>query len=86
MKAYPNSAPTSPSNLVTFNRALSWNWLRRIGEFLVQQLSQQHELRIEQIIDRKGNVFWEIYDPTSQQTRQFYSETEVRRWLDQRFG
>lgn len=86
MKAYPNSAPTSPSNLVTFNRTLSWNWLRRIGEFLVQQLSQQHELRIEQIVDRKGNVFWEIYDPTSQQTRQFYSETEVRRWLDQRFG
>lgn len=84
MKADQNPALTAQSHSVTSNRQVFWNWLQQIGESIVQSFYQQHELRIEQLIDRKGNTFWEVYDPSCQRTRQFYSETEVRRWLDRR--
>lgn len=86
MRAYQSSKLISKSNTLTLNKQNSRNWFKQFCEFLVKVLAQPYELKIEQIIDRKGNISWEVYDPTSQRTLWFYSEAEVRSWLDRRFS
>lgn len=86
MRAYQSSDLISHSNTLTFDKQNSRNWFRRVSEFLVKAFNQRYEPKIEQIIDRKGNISWEVYDPNSQRTLWFYSEAEVRSWLDRRFS
>lgn len=83
--AYQNSNLMSQSNLLLFRESQSLNWLKKIGEFLVKAFDQSYELKIEQKVDRQGNVCWEIYDPTHRQSYWFYSESDVRTWIDRRF-
>lgn len=84
--AYQNSELISQSNSPVLPKPGSQNWLKRIGKFLVEAFTQIHEVKIRQIIDRNGNVSWEVSDPRTQETLWFYSEAEVRVWLDQRLG
>jgi len=82
MKACQSPVLTSQSNSATSDRLRFWNFLQQIGEFIVQKIFQQYELQIEQITDRKGNTCWEVHDPDGQQILRFYSESELRSWLD----
>ena len=86
MRAYQNSKLISQSNTPTFDKQNSRNWLERFSELLVKFFDRYYEPKIEQIIDRKGNISWEVYDPNSQRTLWFYSEIEVRSWLDRQFS
>jgi hypothetical protein len=36
--------------------------------------------------DRAGSSVWHVYDPVTNQTSVFPSESEVRVWLDQRYN
>lgn len=83
--AYQNSdLPTQPSELLLPKPRL-WNWVRQIGISLVHALEQRDELKITQATNRHGDSYWEVYDPIRQHTLWFYSESEVRAWLDRRF-
>ncbi len=41
------------------------------------------EPQITQICDRQGQVWWQVYDPLTGQTKYLDSETEVRIWLEE---
>ncbi|WAL61583.1 hypothetical protein [Thermocoleostomius sinensis] len=43
------------------------------------------EPQIRQHIDRAGFTYWQVYDPQTDRSQQFDSETEVRQWLDRRY-
>ena len=43
------------------------------------------EPKISQKCDRKGNIYWQIYDPVTRQYTSFASEKEVRIWLEKRY-
>ncbi|NJL44744.1 MAG: hypothetical protein HC922_01350 [Leptolyngbyaceae cyanobacterium SM2_3_12] len=63
-------------------------WVRAfktLGGGLVRFLTAQNELRIWQRT-RHGRQTWFAYDPMTNKTRQFYSEHEVRLWLDTRYN
>lgn len=84
--AYQNSELMPQSSPTVLHQPDLRNWLKQIGKFLVEAFTQTHEVKIRQIIDRKGNVFWEVRDPLKQETLWFNSESEVRAWLDRQFG
>lgn len=58
---------------------------KTLGGGLVRFLTSQNELRIWQRT-RQGRQTWFAYDPITNKTRQFYSEHEVRLWLDTRYN
>jgi hypothetical protein len=47
---------------------------------------QNHELEVRQRVDRNGDPIWEVRDTVRQKTLSFYSEADVRTWLDRRFN
>lgn len=56
-------------------------WLRRFG----QMLTVNTDPRIKQRFDRSGQMYWQVYDPVSEQHFAFSSEDEVYRWLESRY-
>ncbi|HEY9700778.1 MAG TPA: hypothetical protein V6D10_26225 [Trichocoleus sp.] len=60
--------------------------LQRILGHIVRFLSGSSEPQIQFKRDRLGNHFWRVYDPTTNQSTSFSSETEVRIWLEQRYS
>ena len=84
--AYQNSELAPQSNELIFPKTGLWNWMERVGKSLIQALEQRDELKIRQVIDRHGDTYWEVRDPIRKHTLWFYSEAEVRAWLDRRFG
>lgn len=83
---YQDSELISQSDYLTFPELNTGNWLRQMGKFLVDAFSKSYEPKVEQTIDRDGNVSWRVHDPLERQTLWFHSEAEVRIWLDRRFG
>ncbi|NCJ04936.1 hypothetical protein GS597_00045 [Synechococcales cyanobacterium C] len=66
------------------------SWLGRYWQALLDSFSRQPEFRIRQRRDRKGNLWWDVYDPITNQYASLASEDEVRIWIEQsyhhRFG
>lgn len=60
-------------------------WLNTVSGFIVMSLIPSREPRILRLVDRNGNPYWYVYDPTTQQAIHFISEVEVRKWLEQRY-
>ena len=60
-------------------------WLRAVGQWLVQALTEGNQLRIW-VKDTKQSSTWHVYDPTNGMRRQFDSEEALRIWLDQRYS
>lgn len=56
--------------------------LKKMRGNVLQWLSSNSEPRIWQSKDRKGNIYWHIYDPRTAQSSQFSSEAEVKAWID----
>lgn len=44
------------------------------------------EPQIWQTHNSMGDILWNVYDPSTNQTSVFYSETEVRVWIDERYN
>lgn len=63
----------------------AWDWITQLGRFLVNSLVGNDEPRINQTIDRLGNIVWQVYNPINRQILSFTSEQEVREWLEQRY-
>lgn len=61
-------------------------WLTQLYKLLSSIFVDTNEPKLRQIIDRRGNVIWQIYDPTTSQIAWFGSETDVRIWFEQRFN
>ncbi|MBE9140869.1 hypothetical protein IQ254_27335 [Nodosilinea sp. LEGE 07088] len=53
---------------------------------LMQRIRQWHAQRLEPKItattDPSGHLWWQVYDPRTNQRKCLYSEAEVMRWLD----
>ncbi len=60
------------------------SWLAHFCS-LVKTLSQERELKAWQKTDRRGNTYWNVYNPVTDKTAQFASEAEVRIWLEQQY-
>jgi hypothetical protein len=58
--------------------------LRQLSRWCCQVLTIQQTLQITQRSCPQGTPPWHVYDPTTQTHRWFWSEAEVRYWLDTR--
>jgi hypothetical protein len=58
--------------------------LQQLGDRTMKFFTGQNELRIWQRT-RNGQPLWFAHDPVTNRTRSFYSEQDVRTWLDQRY-
>ncbi|MEA5450497.1 hypothetical protein VB780_18090 [Leptolyngbya sp. CCNP1308] len=57
---------------------------RSLGDRLLNFFTGTEELRIWQST-RNGHQVWFAHDPITNRTRSFYSEQDVRQWLDNRY-
>jgi hypothetical protein len=49
-------------------------------------LRDSREPRIREITDRSGVTHWRVYDPQTDRSLRFDTETEVLQWLDRRYS
>ena len=73
-----DSPPHRPPNLGEFLKSV-WS---KVGAAIGQQHSATVEPVITEECDRHGNPYWELYDPTTNQTVYCMTEAEVFLWLD----
>lgn len=59
--------------------------LHRIWDSLVNSLANNSDPKITQRWDKRGNSYYQVYDPTTGITGTFGSEQEIRFWLEQRY-
>lgn len=59
--------------------------LNTLGDRLLNFFTGTEELRIWQST-RNGHQVWFAHDPITNRTRSFYSEQDVRHWLDNRYS
>ena len=60
-------------------------YLRRLGDRIVEYFNSQSEIKVWQCQDRFGNKYWEVYDPNTNRSASFGSEEEVRIWIEELF-
>lgn len=60
-------------------------YLRRLGDRIVEYLNSQPEIKVWQRQDRFGNEYWEVYDPNTNRSASLGSEEEVRIWIEELF-
>jgi hypothetical protein len=87
--------PTSKRSIATSrtpqpSAAKSSGWKPRsrwqkVGDYLLDLLVQTNDPKIRLKRDRDGIPYWDVCDPVNQTRAQFYSEAEVRAWLEQRY-
>lgn len=58
------------------------NTFKRIG---YDWLFPSHEPKIEQKRDHHGNLYWQVYDLTTNKTYSFGSDRDVRAWIEQKY-
>jgi hypothetical protein len=60
-------------------------YLKRLGDRIVEYFNSQSEIKVWQRQDRFGNEYWEVYDPNTHRSASFDSEEEVRIWIEELF-
>lgn len=73
-----------PSHLATYQAPSLGQWLRQLGQVLVNGLTRGDAPRITRIV-RGDRELWQVYDPMDNLHHVFEQEDEVRAWLDQRY-
>jgi hypothetical protein len=58
--------------------------LQQAGQAMVRFLTNGQDPVIQKHWQRDGLV-WRVYDPVTQQNQRFYSEAELRTWLEGRY-
>ena len=74
----------NPALKLKIDRQNLTSWLAHFYS-LVKALSQEHEVKAWEKTDRRGNTYWNVYNPVTDKTVQFGSEAEVRIWLEQQY-
>lgn len=59
------------------------NIFRWTGQIL---LAKKNEPYIKQKRDRHGNLYWQVYDFTTNKSYTFDSERDVRAWIEERYN
>lgn len=77
MESNTNTYESSRFNIVEY--------LRRLGNRIVEYFNSQSEIKVWQRQDRFGNEYWEVYDPNTHRSASFGSEEEVRIWIEELF-
>ncbi len=80
LEVHPQPAPLSAAKQPT-----PLAQLKVLAQRLIHWLATKPELTVKQKVDRSGNVFWYVYDPTTERTAYLASEEEVRIWIEERF-
>ena len=60
-------------------------YLKELGDRIVEYFNSQSEIKVWQCQDRFGNKYWEVYDPNTNRSASFGSEEEVRIWIEELF-
>jgi hypothetical protein len=58
--------------------------LNQWGHYLLDFVTGQQQLSIQEQVRANGMVQWSVYDPHSHSRHMFTSELAVRAWLEQR--
>ena len=83
----------SPHGLTRQQLERSWqrsqrkSWTQQLqgwGAKAVAALTQGKAPKVSSVMTDEG-LHWQVYDPVSNQTHNFTTETEVRAWLEQRY-
>ncbi len=79
--SHSSENPYSP--LPTPHSLCLWSWLQRVWQRLIQELTSADELKVWEKRDRKGNTYWEAYDPMT--GKHFYSGSgaDMIAWMEQ---
>lgn len=72
---------TSQTGINSFNR-----WSRSLFSVLHRWLVSNQDLKVWQRSDRKGNRYWQAYNPTTGRSISAGSEDEIRAWIEQQYG
>ncbi len=59
--------------------------LSRIKKAIASWVIQTSEPKVSERRDRKGHLYYQVYDPVSNTSAAFSSEAEIRAWLEQRY-
>ena len=89
MKSVHNSecqsvAPISSANPKLQFHQLTLKAIKRLWQFIVIE-PMTSELRVWQTCDQLGEIWWSAYDPSTGRSIHQVSETDVRRWIEQRY-
>jgi len=57
----------------------------RFLQNLFASLLRGNELQVKQRRDRQGNIWWQAFDPNTDESASFGSEAEMRSWIEQRY-
>lgn len=66
----------------TADRSQHKSWLGKLRQAIDPSLRADREPMFWKKRDRKGNVYWQGYDPVSNRCVEFGSDNEARHWLD----
>lgn len=62
-----------------------FSWLGQCWQAFVDGFFRQSEFKIRQRRDRHGNLWWIVYDPSTNRSAQLAFEDEVRMWIEQSY-
>lgn len=57
----------------------------RFLKHLLASLFRGNELQVKQQRDSQGNMWWQAFDPNTNESTSFGSESEMRTWIEQRY-
>lgn len=84
--------PETPSYPAQTEYSLGRAWaiakarLSPIASALLAHLCGATDLQVVRRRDRQGNTLFVVYDPIGQRRHRFYSEHDLRVWIDQRYN
>ncbi|EKD10027.1 hypothetical protein HFV01_25050 [Limnospira fusiformis SAG 85.79] len=62
------------------------NWWQKIPSLLYNFLLGGGDIRISESYDQDGDLVWDVYDPFTRRNQRFYTEQDVRIWLESRYS
>jgi hypothetical protein len=67
------------------SRSIWTVWLDKLGHFFAMLFTESNDIRIRQHRDRNGQLYWYVYDSRTQRSGTFYSESDLRAWIERGF-
>lgn len=61
-------------------------WLKKAWHFVIDVLTKESEIKIEEKCDRQGNTYWYAYDPATGYSTYLATEQEVLAWIEERYN
>lgn len=62
-----------------------FSWLKKAWHFVIDVLSKEPQIKIQEKCDRQGNTYWYVYDPTTGDSTYLATEQEVLIWIEERY-